>query len=130
MFYGPGAGGAPTASASLGDLVSRRAQRRHRARGAGDSSYADLPGPAMGEVVTEVPVSLDVPDKAGVLAAVAQVFRHPRRLLRTVRQEGTATPPPGLVTHSATDAALRRRGALRAGDRVRRRHRHGVEGLL
>ena len=43
MFYGPGAGGAPTASAVMGDLVTVARNRLEGVRGVGDSSYADLP---------------------------------------------------------------------------------------
>src|SRR4029453_3417942 len=41
MFYGPGAGGAPTASAVLGDLVTVPRNRLGNVRGPGESSYAD-----------------------------------------------------------------------------------------
>ena len=49
MFYGPGAGGAPTASAVMGDLVTVARNRLTQVRGAGESSYADLPVLPMGE---------------------------------------------------------------------------------
>jgi len=42
MFYGPGAGGSPTASAVLGDLVTVARNRLAATRGAGESAYADL----------------------------------------------------------------------------------------
>src|ERR671921_530148 len=42
MFYGPGAGGAPTASAVLGDLVTVARNRRADVRGVGESTYAEL----------------------------------------------------------------------------------------
>jgi threonine synthase len=107
MFYGPGAGGAPTASAVLGDLVAVARNAVSGARGAGDSSYADLRVRPMGEVVTRYHVSLDVADKAGVLAAVAQVFATHDVSLRTVRQEGHGDDASlVVVTHTATDAAL------------------------
>ncbi len=48
MFYGRGAGGAPTASAVLGDLVAVARNRVSGARGAGESAYADLRGAADG----------------------------------------------------------------------------------
>jgi homoserine dehydrogenase len=107
MFYGPGAGGAPTASAVLGDLVAVARNVLAGARGAGESSYADLRVRPMGEVVTRYHISLDVTDKAGVLAAVAQAFAAQDVSLRTVRQEGHGDDASlVVVTHTATDAAL------------------------
>jgi homoserine dehydrogenase len=107
MFYGPGAGGAPTASAVLGDLVAVARNAVSGARGAGESSYADLRVRPMGEVVTRYHISLDVADKAGVLAAVAQAFAGHDVSLRTVRQEGHGDDASlVVVTHTATHAAL------------------------
>jgi homoserine dehydrogenase len=107
MFYGPGAGGAPTASAVLGDLVAVARNVVAGARGVGDSSYADLRVRPMGEVVTRYHISLDVIDKAGVLAAVAQAFAVHDVSLRTVRQEGHGDDASlVVVTHTASDAAL------------------------
>ena len=60
MFYGRGAGGAPTASAVLGDLVHVARNRLTGARGFGESAYADLRIRSMGETVTRYHVSLDV----------------------------------------------------------------------
>jgi homoserine dehydrogenase len=107
MFYGPGAGGAPTASAVLGDLVAVARNALSGARGAGASSYAALRVRPMGEVVTRYHISLDVADKAGVLAAVANAFAAHDVSIRTVRQEGHGDDASlVVVTHTATDAAL------------------------
>ena len=107
MFYGRGAGGAPTASAVLGDLVAVARNRLTGARGMGDSSYADLRIRPMGETMTRYHVSLDVADKAGVLANVALAFANHDVSIQTVRQEGHGDDATlELVTHSATDAAL------------------------
>jgi len=107
MFYGPGAGASPTASAVLGDLVAVARNVLSGARGAGESSYAELPCLPMGEVVTRYHISLDVADRAGVLAAVAQAFARRDVSIRTVRQEGHgADASLVVVTHTATDAAL------------------------
>jgi homoserine dehydrogenase len=107
MFYGRGAGGAPTASAVLGDLVAVARNALSGARGAGESSYADLRVQPMGEVVTRYHVSLDVADKAGVLAAVANTFSAHDVSIRTVRQEGHGDDASlVVVTHTARDAAL------------------------
>ena len=107
MFYGPGAGGSPTASAVLGDLVAVARNALSGARGAGSSDYADLRVRAMGEVVTRYHISLDVADKAGVLAAVANAFADHDVSIRTVRQEGHGDDASlVVVTHTASDAAL------------------------
>jgi homoserine dehydrogenase len=107
MFYGRGAGGAPTASAVLGDLVAVARNVLSGARGAGESAYADLRVQPMGEVITRYHVSLDVADKAGVLAAVANTFSAHDVSIRTVRQEGHGDDASlVVVTHTARDAAL------------------------
>jgi homoserine dehydrogenase len=107
MFYGAGAGGSPTASAVLGDLVAVARNAVSGARGAGESSYADLRVLPMGEAVTRYHISLDVADRAGVLAAVANAFAGHDVSIRTVRQEGHgADASLVVVTHTATDAAL------------------------
>jgi len=107
MFYGPGAGGAPTASAVLGDLVAVARNLLSGARGNGASSYAALRVRPMGEAVTRYHISLDVADKAGVLAAVANAFAEHDVSIRTVRQEGHGDDASlVVVTHTAADAAL------------------------
>jgi len=107
MFYGRGAGGAPTASAVLGDLVAVARNRMSGSRGAGESAYAQLPVLPMGEVSTRYHVALDVADQPGVLAAVASAFAEQGVSIQTVRQEGRGDAATlVLVTHTATDAAL------------------------
>ena len=107
MFYGRGAGGAPTASAVLGDLVAVARNRLTGARGMGESAYADLRVRPMGETLTRYHVSLDVADKAGVLANVANAFAGHDVSIQTVRQEGHGDDATlVLVTHTAADAAL------------------------
>jgi homoserine dehydrogenase len=121
MFYGRGAGGAPTASAVLGDLVAVARNRISGARAPGESSYAALRVRPMGETLTRYHVSLDVADKAGVLAAVANAFAEHDVSISTVRQEGHgADAMLVIVTHTATDAALSATvDALRGLDIVR-----------
>jgi homoserine dehydrogenase len=109
MFYGQGAGGAPTASAVLGDLVAVARNRVTNGRGAGESAYADLRIRSMGETHTRYHVSLDVRDRAGVLASVAHAFAENDVSISTVRQEGRGDDATlVLVSHVATDAALSR----------------------
>ncbi len=107
MFYGPGAGGAPTASAVLGDLVAVARNRINGTTGPGESAYAALPVSPMGEVVTRYHISLDVADKPGVLAQVATVFAEHGVSIDTVRQQGKdGEASLVVVTHRASDAAL------------------------
>ncbi|MFI2201702.1 homoserine dehydrogenase [Streptomyces sp. NPDC020192] len=107
MFYGPGAGGSPTASAVLGDLVAVCRNRLSGATGPGESAYAALPVSPMGEVVTRYHISLDVADKPGVLAQVATVFAEHGVSIDTVRQQGKdGEASLVVVTHRASDASL------------------------
>src|ERR1700761_5762377 len=77
MFYGAGAGGTPTASAVLGDIVAVARNQLAGTRGPDASTYAGLPVKPMGETLTRYHVSLDVDDRPGVLAPVAEAFaRH------------------------------------------------------
>ena len=107
MFYGPGAGGSPTASAVLGDLVTVARNRRSDVRGAGESTYAQCEVLPMGDTLTRYHVALDVDDRAGVLAAVAHTFAEHGVSIQTVRQEGRGDDAQlVVVSHRATDAAL------------------------
>ncbi len=107
MFYGRGAGGSPTASAVVGDIVAVARNRLAGVRAATESNYADLALRPMGEVLTRYHVSLDVADRPGVLAAVASVFAQHDVSIQTVRQEGRGEEATlVVVTHVATDAAL------------------------
>ncbi|WP_312888134.1 homoserine dehydrogenase [Nonomuraea rhodomycinica] len=107
MFYGKGAGGAPTASAVLGDLVAVARNRLAGTRGPEESTYASLSVHPMGDTVTRCHVALDVADKPGVLARVAELFAAHDVSIQTVRQEGHGDDAQlVIVTHRATDAAL------------------------
>ncbi|WP_204036027.1 homoserine dehydrogenase [Micromonospora qiuiae] len=110
MFYGRGAGGAPTASAVLGDVVAVARNRLAGVRAASESAYAALPVRPMGEALTRYHISLDVADRPGVLEAVAGVFARHDVSIATVRQGpsggGTGDAVLVIVTHVAPDAAL------------------------
>ncbi|MGW0966321.1 homoserine dehydrogenase [Streptomyces sp. NPDC002516] len=127
MFYGPGAGGAPTASAVLGDLVAVCRNKLGGSTGPGDSAYTQLPVSPMGEVVTRYHISLDVADKPGVLAQVATVFAEHGVSIDTVRQSGKdGEASLVVVTHRASDASLAGTvEALRGLDTVR-----GVSSIM
>ncbi len=113
MFYGQGAGGAPTASAVTGDLVMAARNRVLGSRGPRESRYAQLPVAPMGFIETRYYVSMNVADKPGVLSAVAAEFAKREVSIAEVRQEGVVDEGGQrvgarivVVTHQATDAAL------------------------
>jgi homoserine dehydrogenase len=107
MFYGRGAGGAPTASAILGDLVAVARHRVSGGLGPRESDYADLAIAPIGSIKTRYLIRLDVADRPGVLAAVAQTFSKHDVSIQTVRQTGRGDNAELIVmTHKATDAAL------------------------
>jgi homoserine dehydrogenase len=109
MFYGAGAGGVPTASAVLGDVVAVARNLIAGTRGPDASTYAKLPTLPMGEARTRYHVSLDVADKPGVLAAVAETYARHDVSIKAVRQEGRGEDAQlVIVTHAAPDAALSR----------------------
>jgi homoserine dehydrogenase len=109
MFYGRGAGGEPTASAVLGDLVTAARNRRAGAAGQAQSVYAGLQPRPIGEAVTRYTVNLDVADRPGVLAQIATCFGDHDVSIQTVRQdtdEETGRAALLIRTHAATEAAL------------------------
>ncbi|MCW2759852.1 MAG: homoserine dehydrogenase, partial [Marmoricola sp.] len=107
MFYGPGAGGSPTASAVLGDLVTVARNHLAGTRGVGESAYADRAVLPMGETRTRYHVAIDVDDRAGVLASVALAFAEHDVSIQTVRQEGRGDDAQlVVVSHRASDADL------------------------
>jgi homoserine dehydrogenase len=121
MFYGRGAGGEPTASAVLGDLVAVARNRVSGAAGPGTTGYAGLTVRPMADTPTRYHVSLDVADKPGVLATVAHEFAAHGVSIATVRQDGHGEAATlVIVTHRAPDAALSATVArLREMDAVR-----------
>lgn len=107
MFYGRGAGGDPTASAILGDVVAVARNKTTGATGPRESDYADRSIASIGEVRTQYLIRLDVADKPGVLASVAQAFASEGVSIQTVRQTGRGMDAELIVvTHGATELAL------------------------
>ena len=88
MLYGRGAGGRPTASAVLGDLVDAAHGR------AGGNARAPMapPPPArlipIGDLLSAYYFNIDVKDRPGVLAQVAGVFGEHRVSIRSMEQHG------------------------------------------
>jgi homoserine dehydrogenase len=122
MFYGRGAGGAPTASAVLGDLVTAARNRVGGGLGPGESTYTNLPVLPVGAALTRYYVNLSVADKPGVLASIASAFSDNGVSIQVVRQDGHGDEAGLIVrTHRASDAALRRTvDQLSSLDTVRR----------
>lgn len=108
MFYGNGAGGDPTASAVLGDLVGAARNKVHGGRAPGESTYANYPVAEFAETFTRYHVDMQVADKVGVLADVSRVFADFGVSLSTVRQHESAAGGARLVvvTHQAQEARL------------------------
>jgi homoserine dehydrogenase len=107
MFYGAGAGGTPTAAAVLGDIVAVARNRLAGTRGPELSTYAELPVLPMGDTLTRYHVSLDVADKPGVLAPVAEAFARHGVSIQAVRQTSRGEDALlVIVTHEARDADL------------------------
>ncbi len=109
MFYGRGAGGEPTASAVLGDLVTAARNRQAGAAGQAQSVYAGLTPRPIGEATTRYIINLDVADRPGVLAAIATCFGHYDVSIQTVRQDTTDEAGRAVLligTHAALDADL------------------------
>ncbi|MDY3677606.1 MAG: homoserine dehydrogenase [Actinomyces urogenitalis] len=109
MFYGQGAGGAPTASAVLSDVVAAAAHRVHGGQAPRESSYADLPILGPEAALTRYQVQLRVDDQPGSLAIVAGVFAEHEVSIDSVRQSayvGGSQAVVTIVTHRAAVAHL------------------------
>jgi homoserine dehydrogenase len=107
MFYGQGAGGAPTASAVMGDLVMAARNKFYGGRAPGESVYAELPIAPIGDTPTRYHVNLQVADRTGVLQVVAGEFAQHGVSISTVRQEGSDEGARlVVVTHHASESAL------------------------
>lgn len=109
MFYGRGAGGAPAASAVLGDVVAAAAHRVHGGNAPRESAYAALRVLGPDEVRTAQSVRLRVEDEVGVLAAVAGVYARNGISIESVRQDAIGDSAAiTIVSHVARAGDLRR----------------------
>lgn len=110
MFYGPGAGGAPTASAVLGDFVSLARRLVLGGPGVPETSHAQLHATGLDNVVSRYSVGVLVEDRLGVLANITRILTEHGISVDSLRQsapnEGVAQIR--MVTHSAKDSDLRR----------------------
>ena len=110
MFYGPGAGGAPTASAVLGDFVSLASRLVLGGPGVPETSHAQLHATSLDNVVSRYSVGVLVEDRLGVLANITRILTEHGISIDSLRQ---SAPKEGaaqirMVTHSAKDSDLRR----------------------
>ncbi|MDO9485439.1 MAG: homoserine dehydrogenase [Actinomycetota bacterium] len=107
MFYGRGAGGAPTASAVLGDVVVAARNRLTGSTGWGESADVQLPVLSISEAQTCYYVNLVVADQPGALASIAKAFADSGVSIQVVRQDGHGDGAGLIVcTHRSTDGAL------------------------
>jgi homoserine dehydrogenase len=122
MFYGRGAGGSPTASAVLGDLIDAAVNRSR-----GSHATVGVLGKArlrpIDEVETAYYLNLDVIDRPGVLAAVAGIFGDHGVSIRSMEQEGLGDEARLVfITHVAREAdvqaTIRDLHHLEAVDRI------------
>ena len=103
MFLGRGAGGAPTASAVVGDIVEAARNVRSGTRGAGFPGGRARIRPA-GQSSARYYMVLSVDDQPGVLSAVAGVFADHGVSISSVRQEGFGDEATlVLITHAAPE---------------------------
>ena len=106
MFLGPGAGGSPTASAVMGDLVTIARNRVRGTHGPAMSTYRRYGIAPIEDAMTSYYLAMQVKDEPGVLAKIASVFaKHEVSILavrQTIDEDGHARL--GIMTHIARDA--------------------------
>lgn len=107
MFYGRGAGGYPTASSVLGDVIDAAVNLRMGTHGAIGTLGRAVIRP-IDETSSEYLVSLEVIDRPGVLHAVTGVFARHNVSIRAAEQEGIGDDARLVfITHTAKEASLR-----------------------
>ena len=108
MLYGRGAGGAPTASAVLGDLVDAAKNLVEGRKGATVGALAAKPIRAIDEVSSQFYLLIEVADRPGVLAAIATEFGRQGVSIRSMNQRGIGDDARLIfVTHKAREADVR-----------------------
>jgi homoserine dehydrogenase len=104
MFYGRGAGGHPTASAVLGDLIDAATNLRKNSS-ASVGTLVEARIRPIDEATSEYYLNLEVADRPGVLAAVAGVFGRHDVSIRAMEQEGLGQEARLIfITHTAREA--------------------------
>jgi homoserine dehydrogenase len=108
MLYGRGAGGAPTASAVLGDLVDAAKNLVEGRKGATIGTLAPKPIRAIDDVESQFYLLMEVPDRPGVLAAIATEFARHGVSIRSMQQRDKGEEARLIfVTHRAKESDLR-----------------------
>jgi homoserine dehydrogenase len=108
MLYGRGAGGGPTASALLGDLVDAVKNLVSGARGATIGELARRPIRAIEETESPFYLLLEVADQPGVLAAIAGEFGAHGVSIKSMEQRGIGADARLIfITHRAREADVR-----------------------
>ena len=106
MFFGRGAGGRPTASAVLGDVIDAAGNLR-RGSSASVGTLAKATIRPIDELSSEYYLNLEVKDRPGVLAAVAGVFGDHGVSIRSMEQEGLGDEARLIfITHTARERDL------------------------
>lgn len=117
LFAGPGAGGDPTATAVLGDVIDAARELLARSQVAPRIRFAPGRVLAFEEAVTKWYLRLEVEDAPGVLASIAGVFGEHGVSIASVWQDGRGDEATLLiVTHDAREGELG--GARRALDEL------------
>jgi homoserine dehydrogenase len=107
MLLGRGAGGGPTASAVLGDLIDAAKNLRAGSRGATIGTLVRKRIRPIDETASQFYVSLDAADQPGVLATIAGVFGKHDVSIQSMQQKGHGEEARLIfVTHLAREAAL------------------------
>jgi homoserine dehydrogenase len=107
MFYGRGAGGDPTATAVVGDLVTVARNLLAGARGVGCTCFHERTIRPMAEMTGQYYILLRVDDRPGVLAEIASVLGRNEVSIKSVWQEGTGRDAQLVfVTHRAREGAF------------------------
>ncbi len=106
MFYGRGAGGRPTASAVLGDVIDAAVNLTKGTHGA-LGSFAKAAIKPIDETSAEYLLGLEVADEPGVLHAVTGAFAERGVSIRAAEQEGIgADARLVFITHEAKESAV------------------------
>jgi homoserine dehydrogenase len=104
MFYGRGAGGFPTASAVLGDVIDAAVNLQKKTFGS-IGSFKRVPVMPIDETSSQYLIGLDVEDKPGVLHAITGVFANHGVSIRAAEQEGMGDDARLVfITHRAREA--------------------------
>ena len=108
MLYGRGAGGGPTASAVLGDLVDAAKNVVEGRKGATIGTLAAKPIRPIDDIESQYYLELEVADRPGVLAAIATEFGTHRVSIRSMQQRDVGDVARLIfVTHTAKESDLR-----------------------